>query len=328
MKNNRKKSKGFLDSKENRRAVIILEIAGLLTIIVLTCAILQGDIISTFSEPSAYIPQNMLSTEGDYVYGTQYVDKNESGASTIASKAGVDLSLSGNAGGNGLSGFTQNVPDSATSLADPSRWTTAQIVEKATQAVNQTKLYKNNLTVHHKETFNATVTECTGGSLVQSVANLMVGWVVQPVDETLNYSNGLAQNSEGETVPIILPKRNGFELTPQGVSSASARVSGGQYVIKINLVSESVGINQVPTHNASSIGYLDVGSFDISFMEVDSADITYSGSSIELHINSDGYVTYAVYKVPLTIVGSAHKGSISGSATFVGEQSEIWTLNY
>lgn len=326
MKNQKKKSKGFLDSKENRRAVIILEIAGLLTIIVITCAILQGDIMSTFSKPSEYIPQNMISTGDQYVYGTQYV-----GDSTTRGTTAEESSLVNTFGytiNSNYSGFTPGTTEASPSLEEPSRWTTAQIVEKAAKAVNQTKLYKNNLTVHHKETFDATVTECTGGSLVQSVANVMVGWVVQPVDETLNYSNGLAQNSEGETVPIILPKRSGFELSSQGVSSASARLSGDQYVLKINLVPESVGINQVPTHNASSIGYLDVGNFDISFMEIDSADITYSGSSIELHINSQGYVTYAVYKVPLTIVGSAHKGSISGSATFVGEQSEIWTLNY
>ena len=61
---------------------------------------------------------------------------------------------------------------------------------------------------------------------------------------------------------------------------------------------------------------------------VDSADIVYKGSSIELHINADGYVTYANYRIPLHIDGSAHKGSISGSASFEGEQTEEWRLNY
>jgi hypothetical protein len=85
---------------------------------------------------------------------------------------------------------------------------------------------------------------------------------------------------------------------------------------------------QVPSHNAAAIGYLDVSSFDLSFLTVDSADITYKGSSIELHINSQGYVTYAVYRVPLMIKGSGHSGAISGSVTFEGEQTEQWTLSY
>mgnify|MGYP003434798037 CR=1 FL=1 len=37
------------------------------------------------------------------------------------------------------------------------------------------------------------------------LAMLMIGWVVKPVEETLVFQNGKAVNSEGETVPIILP---------------------------------------------------------------------------------------------------------------------------
>jgi hypothetical protein len=103
---------------------------------------------------------------------------------------------------------------------------------------------------------------------------------------------------------------------------------GNEYVIKINLVEESVGMYEIPTHNAAAVGYLDVASFDISFMDIDSADIVYKGSSIELRINADGYVTYANYKIPLHIEGAAHKGSISGSATFEGEQTEEWRLDW
>ncbi len=318
-----KKTNKFLSSKDNRTIIIILEIAVLLTIIVLTCALLKGRILPGSDKPTLYVTQFQSTEVNDETSSVQSGLKGEGQESTANLQSNVNTdnlntSLSGIQSGDNDNGL----------LSDPSGWSTEQILAIAKDSVNKTKLYKKNLTVHHKENFEATVTECTGGGIVQSIANLMVGWVVKPVDETLSYSGGFAKNSEGETVPIILPKRNGFELTSKGVASASANRLGNQYVIKIAIVPESVGINNVPVHNAGAIGYLDVGSFDISFMEVDSADITYRGSSMELHINSEGYVTYAAYKVPLTIEGSAHKGSISGSATFVGEQSEIWTLNY
>lgn len=220
----------------------------------------------------------------------------------------------------------QNNTQNNTSLADPSGWSRAQIVSKAKDAVNKTKAYTGNLTVNHSEGFTAKVTECSAGGIVRSVVDLMLGWVVKPVEETLVYQNGKAVNSEGETVPIILPKRNAFSLSESGVRSATVQQTGNEYIIKINLVEESVGMYDVPTHNAASVGYLDVANFDISFMEVDSADIVYKGSSIELRINAEGFVTYANYKIPLHIEGSAHKGSISGSATFEGEQTEEWRL--
>lgn len=324
----KKRKKGsFLESKENRTIIIVLEVAVLLTIVIITCAVLQGDIVELFEETTMYVLQNQQTTEEEYVYGTQFVS-GDNGATEKPSSGGESVAY--NYTGSLFPGLNNQQTQGSTgsTLSDPSGWSKSQIIKTATDAVNKTKAYKNNLTVHHKETFNATVTECTGGGIVQSVANIMVGWVVKPVDETLNYSNGYAKNSEGETVPIILPKRGNFSLSESGVTSANVRRSGNSYVIKLQLVPESVGIGEVPVHNAGSVGYLDVANFDISFMEVDSADITYKGSSVELHINEQGYVTYAVYKVPLEIEGSAHKGSISGSATFVGEQSEVWTLNY
>ncbi len=256
---------------------------------------------------------------------------------TTSSKSSLTL-LPGNNMNNADNGETQNggssqggnnlVSGNQSSLADPSGWSTNQIISKAKDAVNKTKAYKGSLTVDHNESFTADVTDCSAGGIVRTVVDLMIGWVVKPVEETLVFQNGKAVNSEGETVPIILPKRNNFSLDSSGVKSASVQRVGDEYVIKITLIEESVGMYQVPKHNAGAVGYLDVANFDISFMEVDSADIVYKGSSIELRINAEGYVTYANYKIPLHIDGSAHRGSISGSATFEGEQTEEWYLNF
>ncbi len=331
----KRSEKGFfskiLQSKQNRAVIIILEVAALLTVVVLTCAILSGDLISDNTEPTQYILQNNeSSTDVPYLYETQFA-----GGSVPVSNVFGDVTNSytptQNAGGyinNGSVNTVETEKTQTITLENPTGWSRAQILSKAADAVNKTKACKSNLTVHHKESFDAKVTEASGGAIVQSVANVMVGWVVQPVDETLNYQNGTAVNSEGETVPIILPKKNNFYLSESGVTSASAKVVNNEYVINISLVEENVGMHEVPQHNASAIGYLDVANFDLSFLTVDSANITYKGSSLELHINPQGYVTYAEYHIPLNIVGSGHSGSISGSVTFDGEQTEIWTLNY
>ena len=331
----KRSEKGFfskiLQSKQNRAIIIILEVAALLTVVVLTCAVLSGDLIKKNTEPTQYVPQYIeSSTDVSSLYETQLA---EGIVPTGNVAAGITNSYipTQNVGGyiNNAGGNTAQTEKTPTiTLENPSGWSRAQILSKAGDAVNKTKAYNNALTVHHKESFDAKVTEASGGAVVQSVANVMVGWVVQPVDETLNYQNGTAVNSEGETVPIILPKKNNFYLGESGVTSASAKVVNNEYVINISLVEENVGMHEVPRHNAAAIGYLDVANFDLSFLTVDSANITYKGSSLELHINAQGYVTYAEYHIPLNIVGSGHSGSISGSVTFDGEQTEVWTLNY
>ncbi len=315
-----KKSKEA-ELKFNKKASFIFGIAVLLTVVVLICVVVIKN-----KDESKYGTQN--DTESSIVYkeGLTFAptekDKNNK-------KEDEEIQLNENESDNKVDAPAVNLENSQGNiLSDPSGWSRAEIISKATDAVNKTKAYTGNLTVNHSEGFTADVTECTGGEIVKTIVNLMIGWVVKPVDETLVYQNGKAVNSEGETVPIILPKRNGFSLSESGVESATIQQMGNEYIIKINLVEESVGMYDIPTHNAASVGYLDVASFDISFMDIDSANIVYKGSSIELRINADGYVTYANYKIPLHIDGAAHKGSISGSATFEGEQTEEWRLDW
>ena len=291
----------------------------MLTVVVVTVAVMSGNLsFGNNKETTLYVTQAFTDdTTNSKSSLTLLPDDNKSNSNNAETQNGGSSQ-----GGNGT------IPSNQSSLADPSGWSTNQIISKAKDAVNKTKAYKGSLTVDHNESFTADVTDCSAGGIVRSVVDLMIGWVVKPVEETLVFQNGKAVNSEGETVPIILPKRNNFSLDSSGVKSASVQRVGDEYVIKITLIEESVGMYQVPKHNAGAVGYLDVANFDISFMEVDSADIVYKGSSIELRINAEGYVTYANYKIPLHIDGSAHRGSISGSATFEGEQTEEWYLNF
>lgn len=299
----------------------------LVTVVVLICLVIKGDISLSAPESTKYVINNTTENTLSYKEGLTFApdsgtsDKSDGNGDAVDSAVKPDANsgyqASGNSGGS-----------SANALADPSGWSTAQILSKAKNAVNKTKAYTGNLTVEHSEGFTADVKECTGGELVKSIVNIMIGWVVKPVRETLSYQNGQAVNSEGETVPVLLPKKGNFTLSENGLASASAVRSGNEYVIKLKLIEESVGMYDVPKNNAASVGYLDVANFDISFMEVDSADIVYQGSTVELRINAEGYVTRASYTIPLCIDGSAHRGSISGSAVFEGVQTEEWKLNW
>ncbi len=310
--------------KINKNALIAIEVVLLVVVIALICVVLKGNIFLKTSDGTKNTSKDTTKNTIVYKEGLTFAptQKNEGNEDEIAENKVTTQKSSGETN-NSDSNIQGN---NSILLPDPSGWSKGEIISKAKAAVNKTKAYNGNLTVTHSESFNANVTECSAGGIVRSVVDLMIGWVVKPVEETLIYQNGKAVNSEGETVPIILPKKNAFTLTENGVKSASVQRSGNEYVIKINLIKEDVGMYDIPQHNAASVGYLDVANFDISFMEVDSAYIVYEGSSIELRINEDGYVTYAKYNIPLHIEGSAHKGSISGSATFDGGQTEEWRL--
>lgn len=205
-------------------------------------------------------------------------------------------------------------------------WSTEQIVSKMTTAINQTKGYKNNLAVHHSESFVANITECTGGAIGQRVANSLVSAVVKPTDQTLNFSNGTAVTAEGETTQILLPKNGQFTLSPAGVKSAKAYQEGDKTVLVVTLIQENVDEKTIPYHNSRGVGYLDVAGIDLMGMTITDGEIQYLGSSIMIKINQAGYVTYAKYTIPLHVYGEGAKGSLSGYAVFDGAQTETWEL--
>ena len=209
-----------------------------------------------------------------------------------------------------------------------SSMSSSEILAMLTTAVNKTKAYDGTVSVRHTESFAADVTECTGGSIAASVANTVIGTVVKPTDEVLSFSGRSAVNSEGESVSILLPQKGNFSLGMNGISSVSASETYNGIEVYIKLVPEKVGLYDIPQANASSIGYLDIASFDLSILEVTSADINYTGSTIKAIINSDGYIDYAEYTIPMHVEASAKSGIISGSAVFDGMQTEIWDFNW
>ena len=219
--------------------------------------------------------------------------------------------------------------ESVPTTADVSVMTKAQIIELLGNAVNKTKGYTGDIQVNHTEAFdNIEIVEITGGSIVKNIANGLVSSVVKPSDEVLSFHAGVATNSEGELMQLLLPQNGAFSLTDAGVASASIQRTANGVVIDATLVSETVGMNDVPKHNASGIGYLDVSKIDLSILTVTKADITYPGSTIHAEINSDGYISKAVYTIKLHLDGAGKSGLINGTAVIEGSEVETWILNW
>ena len=252
-------------------------------------------------------------------------------SNTFSTNAAVVLPMETTPPQQNVTGGWQNNPTTAPVQNNQQsdsvyNWGTEEILSKMTTAINYTKAYKGNLAVHHSESFVADITECTGGAIGQRVANTLVGAVVKPTDQTLNFSNGTATTNEGETTQILLPKNGQFTLSPGGVKSAKAYKEGDKTVLVVTLIQENVDEKTIPYHNSRGVGYLNVASIDLMGMTITGGEIQYLGSSIMVKINQAGYVTYAKYTIPLHVYGEGAKGSLSGYAVFDGAQTEIWEL--
>lgn len=240
----------------------------------------------------------------------------------------VPVSTTASTVGETTTAFVQAETTTASQVSDPSSWTSQQAVAFARDAVNKTKAFTGSVTAKHTENVTVTVTKAPGGSLVSGVVNKIIGGVVDPTDETLSFSGGKATNSEGETVQLLLPKNGAFTLDQSGVTSASAQMNGANTVVTIKLISEVGTLTAPPTHNAASIGYLDASTLDLSSVTINYLDVTYTGSTITLTINPQGYVVSAAYNVPLKISAEGKALGITAQIEADGQDNENWTFNW
>ncbi len=224
---------------------------------------------------------------------------------------------------------TQNPGETTTapSVSDPSTWTTAEILKFTTDAVTKTKAYTSKVTVDHEEAFDVKITKAPGGSFVKNIADGVIASVAKPSQEVLTFNGGKTTNGEGEVVPLLLPKRGAFTLTADGIATATAKKNGDNVVISIKLVKEVGTLTDHPKYHAASVGYLDASDVDLGSIKLNYLDITYTGTTMDYVINSDGYVVSAAYRIPIHIAVSANIGfNVEGECE--GSQSETWKINW
>ncbi len=212
--------------------------------------------------------------------------------------------------------------------SDPATWTTAEILKFTTDAVTKTKAFSDTITVDHEEAFDVRVTKAPGGKLIMDAADGIIASVAKPSQETLTFIGGRTTNAEGENVPLLLPKRGAFTLTEDGIAAASASKSGNDTIVHIQLVKEVGTLTDHPKHHAASVGYLDASDVDLGTISLNYLDITYSGTTMDCVINSDGYVTSVDYKIPIHIAVEAKIFGITAAGECEGSQSETWKINW
>ncbi len=208
-------------------------------------------------------------------------------------------------------------------------YTTKQVIEAYEGALNKTRSYRDVLTVKKTENFTAEVKEAyPGGALTELLANNIVKLVGSEGQQTLTFLDGKAVDSEGETVPVLLPKNDVFSLPEEGVASAVIKKSGDKTHIRITLVPETVKMGEVPKYNSKAIGYLNTAAMDFKIITISRVDITYTGSVIEAVIRSDGYIESVNYTINMSTYAELSGMGISGYGTIAGTQTENWALSY
>ena len=214
---------------------------------------------------------------------------------------------------------------------DPASLSKEQVLEKVTKYMAQVKS-EQNMTATKKENIDVELTDLSVSSaknIVQGIIDNLAG----SEEATFTFSGGQGTDPDGNAVTpndVIPPTKKAFALTDAGVASAKAEKSGDNTVYTVVLVAESTTLeNPAPAHNAVAIGYLDLAGLDLpSTVQLTKADMQYPGSTVVVTVDANDKVVALKNELPMTGVGEAKIGPLSGSASFGGALNEEWTFTY
>lgn len=317
-------------SDRNRKYNIALGAVTAALVVVLTFIVVL--IVTSFRTPKTAAEQQVLTPTPGVTNALQNDNSATQIVSSTQAQAPQDPAQTTQPQNTGTVPATQaqvtDVPTTQATVVDPSTWSTQEIINYTMTAVNNTKAYTGTVSCHHSEGLDGGITNITGGSIVQGIANRVISSIAAPSNETVNFSGGVASNSKGEQMSMLLPNNKQFYLDSNGVASASAVKNGENIDVTITLISESVDKNTAPTYNSNTIGFLDIGSLDIDSVTIETANVTYSGSTMQFSIMPNGYVKSAVYKMPIHIEGTGKASIVSASLVLDGVENESFDFQW
>ena len=225
-------------------------------------------------------------------------------------------------------------PSEAPSQAAPagddlSSLSNEQILEKVVKYVNQLKA-EQNMTANKSENIKVELTDLSvsaAKSTVQKIIDNLAG----AEQKSYVFANGQAADGDGTVTPdnVIPPTNKAFALTSAGVASAKAEKVGENTVYTVVLVQEATTLDvPAPTHNTVAIGYLDLAGLELPGVSLTKADMQYPGSTVSVTVDANDKVVGLLNEMPMTGVGEAKIGPLSGSASFGGALHEEWTFTY
>ena len=209
---------------------------------------------------------------------------------------------------------------------------TDEILKVVFDSVNLLKSEEANFTGHKVQSINLHLVD----SSVPAVNDIVNGVIKTFIREkTLDYdfTNGVSPNPEGDdTVKsnnLFPPGYKPFELTREGVASATKTMDGENTVYTIVVVAETSTLeNPRPPHHNAAADTLDLSSVEIPIITFTRVDFDYPGATVSVTLNPEGEIVGYYEKLPMSGTGEGYGLGITGYGTIEGYLEENWDIQW
>ena len=208
----------------------------------------------------------------------------------------------------------------------------AQILKIVTDSVNQLKASDANFKGHKVQSINMELTDSSLPAM-NSVANGIISLFIKDEVYDYDFTNGVSSDpEEGGTITsnkCFPPEDKPFQLTLDGLASASKTMSGENTVYTVVIVSEMSSLQDPrPPHHNAAADTLDLSDVEIPMVTMNRVDFVYPGAEISVTISPDGKVIG--YHEHLKIIGTGEVSGLgmTGYGTIEGYIDEKWDIQW
>ena len=168
---------------------------------------------------------------------------------------------------------------------------------------------------------------------MNGVANKIIGLFIKDEVYDYDFTNGVSSDpEEGGTIRSIdafPPGDKPFELTREGVASATKTMSGENTVYTVVIVRETSTLeNPRPPHHNAGADTLDLSDVDIPIVTINRVDFDYPGAEISVTISPDGKIVGYHEHLKMSGTGEVSGLGMTGYGTIEGYIDEKWDVQW
>ena len=209
---------------------------------------------------------------------------------------------------------------------------TAEILKVVSDSVNLLKSDKANFTGHKVQSIDMKLVDSSVPSM-NGVANKIIGLFIKDEVYDYDFTNGVSSDpEEGGTIRSIdafPPGDKPFELTREGVASATKTMSGENTVYTVVIVRETSTLeNPRPPHHNAGADTLDLSDVDIPIVTINRVDFDYPGAEISVTISPDGKIVGYHEHLKMSGTGEVSGLGMTGYGTIEGYIDEKWDVQW
>ncbi|MCD7775082.1 MAG: hypothetical protein LUH40_05845 [Clostridiales bacterium] len=313
------------DRERQRKSLWVLIVLAVVCVVVLIVSV-----VMLFKTQNALTDGDVNLVNSDSVADTTSLQTNSSDTNTAGTTAADSNNSVQTVGETTTASSSAAAVQTTVADSDLSSLSTSEIASIMTSAIAQVKSDAA-FTGRKQQVISIELVDCSISS-VTSLVNRIIQGLVDDKDETYSFSNGTATNTEtGETTTTldqIPPSDKQSYIDPAGLTSATAEKSGDNTVYTVKFVQEYTTLESpVPYYHAQAMDYLDLASVDVSPAKITQADMTYTGATIKVTVNSSGQIVGYYTYMPISGTGSGSLG-LSVSGTIDGYLEENWTFTW